>query len=347
MADSKEKQKNVVQNNQIKQTDKPQKTQNTDKSKLKPVKKLLLLALIIAAFGYFGTHMYYAQKNTGAKNIGDRQNFADLEMKISALEAQIQLLKEQNTTDNQFFEKLLANKLAAFKQDLQQNTESEQNNKKIAQNSEKILNLENKIAALEGSALANNRQEQKTQEILLASGAMIIRDMAQTGEDFLYESEVLQILAQGNEIAEKYAEQIKQYAASGIKGKQMLINSFNVLYAAMSEHKEPAKLQSNGIELAWYDKLLAKIKSLVTFRKNPVANTSFAAQKDEVYMAVNEGNLAFAVKQIKILPKYAQLSSTSLKEWEEQVATYLQFEKAVSGLIMNSLAQIRLKEMEK
>ena len=45
-------------------------------------------------------------------------------------------------------------------------------------------------------------------------------------------------------------------------------------------------------------------------------------------------------------PKYTAVELPALKAWVDQVEDYLQFEGAMKSLIMNALANIRLKEME-
>lgn len=186
----------------------------------------------------------------------------------------------------------------------------------------------------------------QAQEVLLASGAMIVRDLAEQGNKFEYEAEVLQILAQGNPQAEKYVDIMQKYAASGIKGKNQLIKSFNKIFADLNEAKvktQDEKVSDNPAD--WKDKAIAWLKKIFVSKKGnkrPV----FKEKDDEVYTLVNEGNLGEALNALKISEKYSRMDSEPLAQWQKQVEDYLEFKRAATGVIMNSIANLHLKEME-
>lgn len=186
----------------------------------------------------------------------------------------------------------------------------------------------------------------QTQEVLLASGAMIVRDLAEQGNKFEYETEVLQILAQGNPQAEKYVDTMQKYASSGIKGKNRLIKSFNKIFAELNDVKLKAEPQPETAEPQnWKDKMIAWAKRIFISKKaskRPV----FKQKEDEVYTLVNEGNLQEALNEMKTEEKYAKIDSSALQQWQNQTEEYLEFNNAATGLIMNSIANLHLKEME-
>ena len=93
------------------------------------------------------------------------------------------------------------------------------------------------------------------------------------------------------------------------------------------------------------EKLWVRIKKLI-IRKKKKKLPVFAPENDVVYETVNDGKLAEALAAIRTDAKYTEISSPFLEQWQAQVQSYLDFEKAISGLIMNSLAHIRIKEME-
>ena len=191
-----------------------------------------------------------------------------------------------------------------------------------------------------------NSPSRQTQEILLASGAIIVRDLAEQGNKFEYESEVLQILAQGNPQAEKYVETMQKYAVSGIKGKNQLIESFNKIFADLNMAKvkaEPEQTVNNPQD--WKGKIIAWAKRFLVSKKG-AKRPVFKEKEDEVYILVNEGNLGEALNALKISEKYAGIESSPLIQWQNQVADYLEFKHAATGLIMNSIANLHLKEME-
>ena len=217
-----------------------------------------------------------------------------------------------------------------------ENTSAETTETSVAapQTAEKVITIE---------------REKTPQEVLLAAGALIVMDMAENGLPIEYESEVLQILADGNSQAQKYADTAQKYATSGIKGRQMLIKEYNALYAALNE--EPEKVQDTQaqeeiVPQKWQDKFWYWLKKAVV-QKKKVKKPEFKAETDEVYELVNAGKLREALLKMKTDSKYNAVNSPALAAWQQQVEDYLAFETAMKGLIMNALANIRLKEMER
>ena len=184
-------------------------------------------------------------------------------------------------------------------------------------------------------------------EVLLAAGALTVRGLAEDGLPFDYETEVLQILAAGNEAALNYISSIKKYAVSGIKGRAMLINEFNKVYADLSRPQINKSIEPE-IQETWDEALLRRIKELVVFKKRenkPVV--VFPKTPDEIHQLVNDGNFAEALNKLKTDRKYSDVNSTELNSWILQTQDYLEFEQAINGLLMNSLANLHLKEMER
>lgn len=192
------------------------------------------------------------------------------------------------------------------------------------------------------------------QELLLAAGVMTIRDLAERGLPFSYETEVLKIIAQGNEPAMRYIEGMQRYAVSGIKGKQTLIKEFNLFYDSLSKKEN---IEANAEKTAdekqkresYWEELLTAVgqwfKGLFVSTKTsgiPV----LVKDEDKVHMLVNDGDLAAALNELDTSSVYAQLKSDVLQQWKMQARVYLEFERSVSGLLMNSLANLHLKEME-
>ena len=250
--------------------------------------------------------------------------------------------------------------MTRMKNNREQETAAEAFEKKIES---KLVIMEEKFAA-SFKALAKSDSKQPItlvdketrmqRELLLGAGTMVIRDLEERGLPFAYEAEVLSIIAQGNESAEKYIGVIQKYAASGIKGKKMLISEFNSLYPHLSSKNADEALpeeikEENKEELPWWKNVGTSIlqwtKNLFASRKTrelPVLE----AESDKVFELVNEGDLATALNELNTDDTYSQLMNDSLRQWTYQVRLYLDFDKAVSGLLMNALANLHLKEME-
>lgn len=189
--------------------------------------------------------------------------------------------------------------------------------------------------------------DQKTQEVLLASGAIIVRDLAEQSVNFAYEAEVLQILARGNELAEEYTRTIRSFANGSISGKNQLIHGFHKVFAELNNAavKNEPKPEVLGKDAKWTDKIIFWLKKAFIAQrtgKKPV----FVENDDEVLALVNEGHITEALNALKTSEKYAKMDSLPLNEWKIQAERYTEFNQAISGLIMNALANIRLKELE-
>ena len=184
-------------------------------------------------------------------------------------------------------------------------------------------------------------------EVLLAAGALTVKGLAEDGLPFDYETEVLQILAEGNATALNYISTLKKYAVSGIKGRAMLISEFNKVYADLSR-PQINKTTEPEIQETWNEALMRKLKELVVLKKreNKPALV-FPKTPDEIHQLVNNGDFAEALNKIQTDRKYGDINSAELNAWILQTRDYLEFEHSVNGLIMNSLANLHLKEMER
>lgn len=184
-------------------------------------------------------------------------------------------------------------------------------------------------------------------EVLLAAGALTVRGLAEDGLPFDYETEVLQILADGNNTALNYIAALKKYAVSGIKGRAMLISEFNKVYADLSR-PQIEKTVKPEIQETWDEALLRRLKELVEFKKREEKPAVvFPKTPDEVHQLVNSGDFAEALNKLKTDRKYSDVNSAELNSWILQTQDYLEFEHSINGLIMNSLANLHLKEMER
>lgn len=184
-------------------------------------------------------------------------------------------------------------------------------------------------------------------EVLLAAGALTVKGLAEDGLPFDYETEVLQILAEGNATALNYISALKKYAVSGIKGRAMLISEFNKVYTDLSR-PQINKTTEPEIQETWNEALIRKLKELVVLKKRENKPTLvFPKTPDEIYQLVNNGDFAEALNKIQTDRKYGDINSAELNAWILQTRDYLEFEHSVNGLIMNSLANLHLKEMER
>lgn len=215
-----------------------------------------------------------------------------------------------------------------------------------------LSSLHQQINVAVSSQKGENNEEQTisitpavtSNEVMLASGSMIVKTLAEEGQSFSYEAEILKILAENNIEALSYISVLQKYATSGIEGKNMLINNFNKIYEHLSSSFQQAN-KTDAEDETFKDLLTRRVKELFIADKNEELKLS--KETDDVHKLINQAKFAQALKILKTDIKYAELNYEPLNEWIKQAQDYVDFERAINGLIMNSLANIHLKEMDR
>lgn len=220
---------------------------------------------------------------------------------------------------------------------------------------QKLTMLEQRFAAKLN--LLTNQYEQLRQqtsankhfkELLLASVALNIYDLAQNGASFNYETEVLKFLAQGDERAESLVESMLEYTQNKPENKISLINSFNSIYDGLNTIQTQTALDQSDSDTAsqtWYDKLWFNFKKM--FIRHKLNNAMVFDKNDAVYNLVNAGNLAAALNKMHNQQKYINLQSPELAEWQNKANTYVEFELTAKSLVTHALAAIQAQELQK
>lgn len=319
---------------------------------------LFIMLLLLAAVGFLTVQLRQTEK---INNEALQKLQAAYDSKLSTVNSRIAILDQEVTglknrpivehaagiTENQ-----LNQKIAALREELENRlgiaTEAEDaDSSEQAEEKAEENTAPSEPAQPTPTVSVEKPTENTIQEILLASGAIIVRDLAEQGVNFAYEAEVLQILAQGNELAERNAVVIRSYANSGVIGKHKLIRNFNKIFAELNsaELKQQPASQPDALPQKWYQKIGYWLKKQVT-AKRQIKKPVFTPQKDEVLQLVEEGRIKDALEALNISEKYAKVDSEPLQQWRIQATRYLNFDDAINALIINSLANIRLKEME-
>ena len=274
---------------------------------------------------------------------------ADYEAKIDSLNAEIELLqREFNKLQSEHLsvdalsEEYINEKFSEFKENIAKSLAYENNQ----QNNNQISALKNIVGELQQ---LQQEEAHMPQEILLGSGALTIRTMAENGENFAYEAEMLQIMAEGNPIAEEYIATIRKFSSAPLPTKVSLIKDFKRIYAELSgtKIKNPApipQVEDATDAKSWKNAFFRRLKNLVTFKHKKTVK--FEPAPDEVYDLVESGNLAQALKRMETTNKYALLHCPALETWIHDAQNYLEFDGAVNGLLMNTLAHLKIKQFE-
>ena len=308
---------------------------------------LLLVILGIGGVGYLAVTSSMQKHQPESKIVLETQVALDAaEQRISQLEekvVELQILVNHATQSQGLTDEAVEKKIGQLRSEVKIALENiAKQTANYAQKSQ-----QNGASKVSSPVVQTATEVKFSQEMLLANGAIMVRDLAEKGLPFAYEAEVLRILAQGNIPATEYIKVIQRHASSGVKGKNVLISAFNRFYSALNNPKcaEAEVKPTNEKEpTTWTEKSIAWLKKVI-IRKRKAPLPVFIPQEDRVYELVNSGNLAEALSTMQTDDKYAQINSSFLQKWKVQVQNYLVFESAVSGLIMNALANIHLKEM--
>ncbi len=312
---------------------------------------LFIILLMAGAVAYLVTQLKQTEKLNDEALSKLQSSYEEklnaVNNRINVLDREVVGLKNRPIVEHAagISEDRLNQKLAALRAELLNRSDeapvSAENTEETAASAPAPLSIPTPTIAAENQKLAN--------ELLLASGAIIVRDMAEQGVSFAYEAEVLQILAQGNDLAAKNVAIVRSYANTGVTGKQKLIRNFDKIFAELNTAElkaETAKSEPSAeTKTEWYYKVMNWLKQQVTAKKR-TKKPVFTPQKDEVLELVNDGRIKDALDALKISEKYAKVHSEPLSQWIYQAERYLEFDNAVNAIIMNALANIRLKEME-
>ena len=301
---------------------------------------LLVLLMLAGGYGYYHLKGYFKQEpisQPAASENASAIKLKELENRLSKLESVVKNLPSSAPQTDSDVLPNIEQRLNDFRAEIFE---------QIRQSLSEQTSVQTPVAASAAKPTAP--------EVLLASGALIVRDLAEKGLPFAYEAEVLNIMAQNNEQAQKYTETAQKYADSGIRGKEQLIAEFDKIYPTLGfsdqvtsqPQNEPETAAETAAEnAAWHQKMWQWIKKIALHHKKK-PQPKFEQETDRIYSLVHEARFAEALQLMKTDDNYANINSPVLNEWCKMAQSYLDFESAVSGLIMNSLARIHLKEFE-
>jgi len=313
---------------------------------------LFIILLLAGAVAYLAVQLKQTEKlNEEALSklqSSYEEKLNTVNSRINVLDREVVGLKNRPIVEHAagISENLLNQKLAALRAELLNRDGATPSS---AENTEESAALAPTPQQISPTPTTLSENQKIANELLLASGAIIVRNMAEDGVGFAYEAEVLQILAQGNELAERNVQIVRNYANTGVIGKQKLIRNFDKIFAELNTaalKSEAAKqAETTEVKTEWYHKIMNWLKQQVTAKKR-VKKPVFTPQKDEVLELVNDGRIKDALDALKLSEKYAKVHSEPLTQWIYQAERYLEFDNAINAIIMNALANIRLKEME-
>lgn len=298
-------------------------------------KKLFLLTALVIMLGVIVAYWIVLHQGTWPVVPQDQIPLAKaentrLEQRLEALENQIRNL------ETQLWDKASNQTLADFEKRME---DTAQLNKELLENkanSAALLTLMMRMESLEAQIKENNTPN--SQGALVLTAALMVKESADKGRPFVYEAEVLRLLAEGTKM-QSAAEKMTRYAAEGLPSIQALIISFNEIYKNQKQTTQTeGKAQSQG----WKEKLSAGLNKLITFNHSTQENPEKQNALDPVFELVNAVRLDEALEKMQQNPKYA---TKEFLDWQKTLKARQDFITALQNIKSLTLAQIKAESL--
>lgn len=208
-----------------------------------------------------------------------------------------------------------------------------------------VLSLTAKTDALENKI--NGLGKVTSDNALILTAALMVKDAAAGGQPFEYEAAVLNQLAADTPYAATTAK-IADGAATGLPCRKTLIAEFNKLYdAAHSNTEQTAETQPSADTPEakdWKDKINLKLSKLITIKYHNSDGELVEKDipEDEVYALVNDGKLTAAVDKMQDNPVYR---TEAFQKWQQLVQNRAQFNQEMKHLIATALAALKVEHL--
>lgn len=178
---------------------------------------------------------------------------------------------------------------------------------------------------------------------LVLMSAMLVKDAAERGGDFVYEAEVLNEAAKGNVKIAKEMTLINKIATSGIPTKEELQNKFADIYA-----EKYAKVAEEVAPKDWKERIYQQISKIIKIKKADTekAKSSFS-EEDRAWSVVSDfvskGEIKRAVEIAKKPLNDDMLKNQKFMAWLEMAEVYVNFYDAISRISANTLAVMKVE----
>lgn len=181
------------------------------------------------------------------------------------------------------------------------------------------------------------------QGALVLSATMLIKESADNGQSFEYETEILQLLAKGDVKLNEPIAIIAKYSKEGIQTKTYLINEFESIYKAL------LKEQKKEFEKTWKDRINSKFNEIVKVKRVNKDAPEFTADKqiELVKSLVESGNLTKALKELSMIDNKNIQEDKALTNWIEATKARVGFDEAISRISTYSLALMKVNYIKK
>ena len=177
---------------------------------------------------------------------------------------------------------------------------------------------------------------------LVLSAAMLVKQAAAEGDDFLYEAEILNQLTPENAKIKKEVSVIDEFSRNGIVSERVLIQRFGEIYA------EVITEQNDGDARDWRERINQKIGEYVKIHRAGEGVPIAAEQKEWKVLqeSVSAGDLKYAIKLIESSENDDIRQNQLLQEWLADAKNYLSFNQAIRNIAAYSLAEMKVNNLK-
>ncbi len=178
---------------------------------------------------------------------------------------------------------------------------------------------------------------------LVLMSAMLVKDAAERGGEFVYEAEVLNEIVKDNIKVAKELKFINEIALTGIATKEELQNSFADVYA-----EKYAKVVEEIAPKDWKERIYYQINKIIKIQKVSEENSKEKfSEEDRAWSVVSDfvskGEIKRAVGIAKKPLNEDMLKNEKFMEWFEKASNYSDFYDAISRISANSLAVMKVE----
>ena len=176
---------------------------------------------------------------------------------------------------------------------------------------------------------------------LILSAAMLVKQAAEEGGNFVYEAEVLNQLTPKEASVQKDVSVIGEYARNGISSKANLIKRFEKIYAdTQKTEEEPTQ--------NWKERINAKLNEYIKISKITGEEQEISEPDDltKASLLVADGQMNKAVKLIESSESDAIKQNQALQEWLVDARNMLSFKQAIRNIAAYSLAEMKVNNLK-
>ena len=178
---------------------------------------------------------------------------------------------------------------------------------------------------------------------LVLMSAMLVKDAAERGGEFVYEAEVLSEIVKGNMKIANELKLVNEVALTGIATREELQDNFADIYSEkyrdVAEEVEPKD---------WKERILQQVNKIIKVKKVSENNIKEKfSEEDRAWSVISDfvskGEIKRAVGIAKKPLNENVLNNEKFKVWLDRAEKYSDFYDAISRISANSLAVMKVE----